>query len=80
MTLAHRTTTEIEATGVQLLLDHYATSIDVERKQVSVRTPASEMYHFSYDQLILGTGATLVRCCSGYRSQLRGEIRGWVRA
>ncbi|MFC6155586.1 FAD-dependent oxidoreductase [Kribbella jiaozuonensis] len=54
--LAHRTTAEIVATGIDLRIDHTATAIDPARKTVTAVTPDSEV-ELEYDRLVIGTGA-----------------------
>jgi NADPH-dependent 2,4-dienoyl-CoA reductase/sulfur reductase-like enzyme len=58
--LAHRTTADLEQAGLQLLLDHTAQSIDPIRKRVTV-TSQHGRRQLGYDQLVIGTGAVLVR-------------------
>jgi NADPH-dependent 2,4-dienoyl-CoA reductase/sulfur reductase-like enzyme len=58
--LAHRTTSDLEQAGLQLLLDHTAHAIDPAAKQVTVISERSER-HLSYDRLVIGTGAVPVR-------------------
>ena len=58
--LAHRTTTDLEQAGVQLLLDHTAQAIDPADKQVIVTSQLGER-QLGYDRLIIGTGAVPVR-------------------
>src|SRR5215475_12067259 len=57
-TLAHRTAAEIERQGIRLLLNHTATSIDSQRKTVTVQDRAGQQVLLSYDRLVIGTGAT----------------------
>jgi NADPH-dependent 2,4-dienoyl-CoA reductase/sulfur reductase-like enzyme len=59
--LAHRTTTDLEAAGLRLLLDHTAHAIDPARKQVTVTDPGGSDYQLGYDQLVIATGAVPVR-------------------
>jgi len=59
--LAHRTTTDLEHAGVQLLLlDHTAQAIDPARKQVTVISQHGER-QLDYDRLVIGTGAVPAR-------------------
>jgi NADPH-dependent 2,4-dienoyl-CoA reductase/sulfur reductase-like enzyme len=58
--LAHRTTSDLEAAGLQLLLDHTAQAIDPAAKQVTVTSERGER-QLGYDQLVIGTGAVPVR-------------------
>jgi NADPH-dependent 2,4-dienoyl-CoA reductase/sulfur reductase-like enzyme len=59
--LAHRTTTDLEAAGLRLLLDHTARAIDPAAKQVTITTPDGGERQLGYDQLVIGTGAVPVR-------------------
>jgi NADPH-dependent 2,4-dienoyl-CoA reductase/sulfur reductase-like enzyme len=58
--LAHRTTSDLEHAGIQLLLDHTARAIDPAGKQVTVTGERGER-QLSYDRLVIGTGAIPVR-------------------
>lgn len=58
--LAHRKAADIEATGVHLLLDHRAESVDAKARTVSVRDPQGRSEAIGYDRLILATGAVSV--------------------
>jgi NADPH-dependent 2,4-dienoyl-CoA reductase/sulfur reductase-like enzyme len=58
--LAHRTTTDLEHAGVQLLLDHTAQAIHPARKQVTVTSQHGER-QLDYDRLVIGTGAVPAR-------------------
>lgn len=60
--LAHRSRTDLEATGMRLRLDTVATRID-PRSQHLVVTPAAggEESTIGYDELVMGTGAVPVR-------------------
>lgn len=51
--LAHRT----EFEGIDIRRGHVATRIDPQSKTVDVRTVATDTLRFSYDKLIIGTGA-----------------------
>ncbi|MCJ1675742.1 FAD-dependent oxidoreductase [Rathayibacter sp. VKM Ac-2929] len=55
--LAHRTHADLEATGMALRLDTFATDIDVAGQQLTVRTPDGSLDRIGYDELIVGTGA-----------------------
>ena len=55
--LAHRTSADLEATGMTLRLNTYATGIDVTGQRLEVRTPAGATEQIAYDELIVGTGA-----------------------
>jgi NADPH-dependent 2,4-dienoyl-CoA reductase/sulfur reductase-like enzyme len=59
--LAHRTTADLEATGMRLRLDTTARRIDVPARKLLVTTAAGTDELLSYDRLILGTGAVPVR-------------------
>jgi NADPH-dependent 2,4-dienoyl-CoA reductase/sulfur reductase-like enzyme len=58
--LAHRTTSDLEAVGLQLLLDHTARAVDPVGKQVTVTSQHGQQ-QLSYDRLVIGTGAVPVR-------------------
>ncbi|MFS4506141.1 FAD-dependent oxidoreductase [Clavibacter sp. Sh2141] len=55
--LAHRTHADLEATGVRLRLDTFATDIDVAGQQLTVRARDGQLDRIGYDELIVGTGA-----------------------
>ncbi|GAB3598105.1 FAD-dependent oxidoreductase [Microbacterium tumbae] len=55
--LAHRTAADLEATGMRLRLNTFATSIDVSDRRLTVRTPDGSTEDIAYDELIVGTGA-----------------------
>ena len=55
--LAHRTAADLEATGMTLRLNTYATGIDVAGRRLEVRTPDGTFEDLVYDELIVGTGA-----------------------
>ena len=55
--LAHRTSDDLEATGMRLRLNTLATSIDVAGRRLEVRTPDGGLESIAYDELIVGTGA-----------------------
>lgn len=59
--LAHRTTADLEAAGLQLLLQHDATAIDPAAHRVAVRTPDGTTTDIPYDALVIGTGAAPIR-------------------
>lgn len=59
--LAHRTHAELEATGMKLRLDTWASSIDVAGQRLAVRNPDGSNDFIAYDELIVGTGAVPVR-------------------
>lgn len=55
--LAHRTSSDLEATGMTLRLNTFATGIDVAGRRLEVRTPDGTTERIAYDELIVGTGA-----------------------
>jgi NADPH-dependent 2,4-dienoyl-CoA reductase/sulfur reductase-like enzyme len=55
--LAHRTLTDLQATGMTLRLDTRAHGIDAEHHRVHVTTPNGDEA-LDYDALVVGTGAT----------------------
>jgi NADPH-dependent 2,4-dienoyl-CoA reductase/sulfur reductase-like enzyme len=59
--LAHRTTADLEATGMRLRLDTTATRIDVTGRKLQVSGPDGQDELIAYDKLIVGTGAVPVR-------------------
>jgi NADPH-dependent 2,4-dienoyl-CoA reductase/sulfur reductase-like enzyme len=59
--LAHRTATDLQQAGLQLLLDHTARAIDPAAKQVTVTSQHGGERQLGYDQLVIGTGAVPVR-------------------
>ena len=59
--LAHRTTADLEATGMRLRLDTTARRIDVPGRKLLVTGPGGHEELLAYDQLIIGTGAVPVR-------------------
>jgi NADPH-dependent 2,4-dienoyl-CoA reductase/sulfur reductase-like enzyme len=59
--LAHRTTADLEQTGIELQLDHTAQAIDPAGKQVTVTASDGGERQLGYDQLLIGTGAVPVR-------------------
>ncbi|MEO1373796.1 MAG: FAD-dependent oxidoreductase [Cyanobacteria bacterium J06635_10] len=58
--LAHRTADEITQTGINLLVNHRATSIDAQKRSVEVVNQEGEIKYLNYDKLIIGTGAVPV--------------------
>lgn len=58
--LAHRTYADLEATGMQLRLDTFATDIDVAGRRLLVRNPDGSNDFIAYDELVVGTGAVPV--------------------
>jgi NADPH-dependent 2,4-dienoyl-CoA reductase/sulfur reductase-like enzyme len=59
--LAHRTTSDLEQAGLQLLLDHTAQAIDPAAKRVTVTSQHGGQWQLGYDRLVIGTGAVPVR-------------------
>jgi NADPH-dependent 2,4-dienoyl-CoA reductase/sulfur reductase-like enzyme len=59
--LAHRTTAELEATGMRLRLDTTALRIDVAGRKLRVSGSDGQDELIAYDKLIVGTGAVPVR-------------------
>src|SRR5690349_22146731 len=59
--LAHRTTADLEATGMRLRLDTTARRIDVPGRKLLITTPAGAEELISYDALVIGTGAVPAR-------------------
>jgi NADPH-dependent 2,4-dienoyl-CoA reductase/sulfur reductase-like enzyme len=59
--LAHRTTADLEATGMALRLDTTARRIDVAGRKLQVTGPDGAEELIGYDKLVVGTGAVPVR-------------------
>ena len=59
--LAHRTTADLEATGMRLRLDTTARRIDPGARKLLVTGPDGAEDVLGYDKLIIGTGAVPVR-------------------
>ena len=59
--LAHRTSADLEAAGLELLVDHTAQAIDPTARQVTVTDPAGADRALGYDRLVIATGAVPVR-------------------
>jgi NADPH-dependent 2,4-dienoyl-CoA reductase/sulfur reductase-like enzyme len=59
--LAHRTVEDITATGINLLLNHTATTVDAANKSVKVVNQQGQEQWLSYDKLVIGTGAISVQ-------------------
>jgi NADPH-dependent 2,4-dienoyl-CoA reductase/sulfur reductase-like enzyme len=59
--LAHRTTADLEATGMRLRLDTTARRIDVAGRKLLITSADGAEELVSYDKLIVGTGAIPVR-------------------
>jgi len=59
--LAHRTTADLEATGMRLRLDTLVTAIDPVAHELMLSTADGGEDTLAYDELIVGTGATAIR-------------------
>src|SRR5258708_7455289 len=59
--LAHRTSADLEATGMRLRLDTTARHVDVSGHKLLVTGPDGTEELIGYDQLVIGTGAVPVR-------------------
>jgi NADPH-dependent 2,4-dienoyl-CoA reductase/sulfur reductase-like enzyme len=59
--LAHRTTADLEATGMRLRLDTTARRIDVAARKLLATAPNGGEEVLGYDKLIIGTGAVPIR-------------------
>jgi NADPH-dependent 2,4-dienoyl-CoA reductase/sulfur reductase-like enzyme len=59
--LAHRTTADLEATGMRLRLDTTARRIDAGSRKLLVSGPDGAEDVLGYDKLIVGTGAVPIR-------------------
>lgn len=59
--LAHRTRGDLEAAGLELLLEHPATSIDPIAKRVTVSAGGGVVQDLGYDRLLIATGALPTR-------------------
>lgn len=59
--LAHRTRADLEATGMQLMLDTVATAINPTEHTLTVRDEDGQEHALPYDALMVGTGALPVR-------------------
>lgn len=55
--LAHRTIADLEATGMRLMVDTLATSIDSQNRTIDVRRADGSMAQLGYDELVVATGA-----------------------
>jgi len=58
--LAHHKHKDITSLGINLLMNHWAESIDPAKKKVTVKTPDGSTKILPYDKLIIGTGCTSV--------------------
>ena len=59
--LAHRTSGDLEATGMKLRLDTLVTDIDVAGRRLLLREADGTQSRLEYDELVVGTGALPVR-------------------
>jgi NADPH-dependent 2,4-dienoyl-CoA reductase/sulfur reductase-like enzyme len=59
--LAHRTTADLEATGMRLRLDTTARRIDPDAHKLVVTGPGGAEEMLAYDKLIVGTGAVPIQ-------------------
>jgi NADPH-dependent 2,4-dienoyl-CoA reductase/sulfur reductase-like enzyme len=59
--LAHRTTADLEATGMQLRLDTTARRIDVADRKLQVSSSSDQDELIAFDKLVVGTGAVPIR-------------------
>jgi NADPH-dependent 2,4-dienoyl-CoA reductase/sulfur reductase-like enzyme len=60
-TLAHRSIGDLQAAGLRLLLNTTATGVDVDVRRLSVVDADGHESRLTYDELVIGTGATPVR-------------------
>jgi NADPH-dependent 2,4-dienoyl-CoA reductase/sulfur reductase-like enzyme len=59
--LAHRTSADLEAAGLRLLLAHTARAIDPVSKHLTVTDPEGADRQLDYDRLVIATGAVPIR-------------------
>ncbi|MEL6276612.1 MAG: FAD-dependent oxidoreductase, partial [Bacteroidota bacterium] len=59
--LAHRTEADIKAAGIEVIKNERAIKIDPIGKEVTTINSVSNRNRYSYDKLIIGTGAKSVR-------------------
>jgi len=59
--LAHRTREELERAGLNLRLQTVAQRIDVEKRELIIRTPDDHPEAIDYDRLVIATGAVPAR-------------------
>jgi len=59
--LAHRSQTDLETAGLELLLCHTARQIDPATRTLTVTDPAGAEVALAYDTLVVATGATPLR-------------------
>jgi len=58
--LAHRTTSDIEAMGIELRVNEHATQINTTRKTVVTQNKQGLTFQYTYDKLLIATGAKSV--------------------
>ena len=74
--LAHRSTTDLEATGMVLRLGSRAIDIDTAGRRLVVRGPDGAANEVSYDVLVLGTGMQIATSSfHTYNHNLISELR-----
>jgi len=59
--LAHRKAADIQRMGVELLLGHHIEMIDPSAKRVVALRPGGQVAEYTYDKLVVATGASSVR-------------------
>ena len=59
--LAHRTREDLEQAGLNLRLETLAQRIDVNKRELTVRTPDERRETIEYDRLVIATGAVPAR-------------------
>jgi NADPH-dependent 2,4-dienoyl-CoA reductase/sulfur reductase-like enzyme len=59
--LAHRTAEEITGTGIRLLLEHAAQTIDPLKHVVTIVARNGQVEQLRYDRLVIATGAVPIR-------------------
>src|SRR5579862_7557896 len=59
--LAHRTSADLEATGMRLRLDTVARRIDAAAHRLTIAGPEGSEETLAYDALVVGTGALPIR-------------------
>jgi NADPH-dependent 2,4-dienoyl-CoA reductase/sulfur reductase-like enzyme len=59
--LAHRTTDELEKTGIELLVEHKVERIDARNRQLTTTTAGGSEAGIRFDTLIIATGAEPIR-------------------
>ena len=71
--LAHRTSADLEASGMRMRLDTWATDIDVAGQKLTVRNPDGSLEDLAYDELVVGAGALPSRAGIDGLDELRAE-------